>query len=98
MHPESIRNDLHEGMLEIFWNGGPPQRFAHAFLRTQCKCADCKAWRLRTQSPLPAPEDIRIAEIRPVGAYGLQFVFSDGHERGIYPWAYLKDLNEAMPY
>ncbi|CAI8772207.1 hypothetical protein EMIT0P43_170072 [Pseudomonas jessenii] len=24
--------------------------------------------------------------------YGLQLVFSDGHERGIYPWAYLARL------
>ncbi|VVQ11755.1 hypothetical protein PS938_03710 [Pseudomonas fluorescens] len=24
--------------------------------------------------------------------YGLQLVFSDGHERGIYPWAYLAQL------
>jgi DUF971 family protein len=24
-------------------------------------------------------------------------VFSDGHERGIYPWAYLRELNLSSP-
>ena len=24
--------------------------------------------------------------------YGLQLIFNDGHERGIYPWPYLAEL------
>jgi DUF971 family protein len=31
---------------------------------------------------------VQVIELNPQG-YGLQLVFSDGHERGIYPWAYL---------
>jgi DUF971 family protein len=27
--------------------------------------------------------------------YGVQIVFSDAHERGIYPWAYLRTLGAA---
>jgi DUF971 family protein len=27
-----------------------------------------------------------------VQGYGLQLIFSDGHERGIYPWPYLAQL------
>jgi DUF971 family protein len=38
-----------------------------------------------------APEVV-ITEIRMVGQYAAQFVFSDGHERGIFPWAFLKAL------
>jgi DUF971 family protein len=29
---------------------------------------------------------------RALGHYALQLVFSDGHERGIYPWALLRAL------
>jgi DUF971 family protein len=34
---------------------------------------------------------VQVIELNPQG-YGLQLVFSDGHERGIYPWAYLSAL------
>ncbi|WP_130911983.1 gamma-butyrobetaine hydroxylase-like domain-containing protein, partial [Pseudomonas sp. Sample_9] len=27
--------------------------------------------------------------------YGVQLVFSDGHQRGIYPWAYLAQLDSS---
>jgi DUF971 family protein len=35
---------------------------------------------------------VRLIEVNAQG-YGLQLVFSDGHERGIYPWAYLGGLD-----
>jgi DUF971 family protein len=34
---------------------------------------------------------IRVVELN-VQGYGLQLIFSDGHERGIYPWPYLAQL------
>lgn len=92
MHPTSISDDPQAGLLELVWNDGQKQQFSHAFLRSQCNCADCKALRLRTNNPLNVAPDIRIKEIRPVGSYGMQLIFDDGHERGIYPWLYLQGL------
>lgn len=37
-------------------------------------------------------ENIQLAAINNMG-YGVQLVFSDGHDRGIYPWVYLYQLN-----
>lgn len=96
MHPESISDDPRAGMLQIVWGDGKSQQFRHAFLRSQCKCADCKTLRLRSQNALTVPPEILIREIRPVGAYGMQLVFSDGHDRGIYPWVYLRELIEDL--
>ncbi|MNN61889.1 hypothetical protein D3C81_1771500 [compost metagenome] len=39
-------------------------------------------------------DDVRLERIALQG-YGVQLVFSDGHERGIYPWAYLRELGHA---
>lgn len=36
---------------------------------------------------------VQVIEVNSQG-YGLQLVFSDGHERGIYPWAYLAGLRD----
>jgi ATP-binding protein involved in chromosome partitioning len=36
-------------------------------------------------------------EIRYVGRYGLQFLWSDGHSTGIYPFEFLRKLADAAP-
>lgn len=38
-----------------------------------------------------APSDICVQAINAQG-YGVQLIFSDGHDRGIYPWDYLCGL------
>ncbi|MEO8936709.1 MAG: DUF971 domain-containing protein [Burkholderiaceae bacterium] len=36
--------------------------------------------------------DVTVSAIEPVGHYAIKPVFSDGHESGIYTWAYLQEL------
>ncbi len=95
MRPVSINNDPRAGTLEIVWSDGTSRQFEHAHLRSRCNCAECRALRVRTQNALPVAPGIRISEMRPVGAYGMQLLFSDGHDRGIYPWTYLHELGVA---
>ncbi len=92
MLPEQVVDDPRGGVLELHWPDGLVQRLDHAFLRSQCKCSVCEAARRRSESAAPAPL-VRIREIRPVGVYAVQFIFSDGHERGIFPWQLLRQLN-----
>ncbi|MCP1845555.1 DUF971 family protein [Bradyrhizobium sp. USDA 4524] len=40
---------------------------------------------------------LHVAGIEPVGNYALRLSFSDGHDRGIYPWSYLRELAEQQP-
>jgi DUF971 family protein len=39
--------------------------------------------------------EITVVEAKPFGVSGLQLFFSDGHSRGVFPWAYLRELGEA---
>ncbi|RTL73118.1 MAG: DUF971 domain-containing protein [Hyphomicrobiales bacterium] len=41
---------------------------------------------------LAAPSGIRIARVTPIGNYALNIAFSDGHDRGVFPWILLADL------
>jgi DUF971 family protein len=91
---DTIANDAHSGILQITWRDGRQQRWEAAFLRTQCQCAACKAHRRQSGEALKASPALRITDIRMVGAYGVQFIFSDGHDRGIFPWTYLHELAE----
>jgi DUF971 family protein len=60
-------------------------------LRARCRCAPCQAARLRGEER-PPDAAVRLVDARPVGHYALQLVFSDGHERGIFPFAWLQEL------
>ena len=46
--------------------------------------------------PLTAPAQTALTQINPIGEMGVQLVFSDGHDRGIYPWPYLHELTEDL--
>jgi len=94
--PQRISNDKRSRVLDIVWDDGSAQQLPHALLRARCKCTVCQSQRLRATLKEPDPA-VSIEELRQVGLYGLQLVFSDGHERGIYPWAYLRTLNEVQP-
>ena len=59
-------------------------------LRVNCRCAPCESARRRGE-PV-ASEGVRLVDARHVGHYALQLVFSDGHERGIYPFAHARSL------
>ncbi len=39
--------------------------------------------------------DVAVTKAEPVGNYALRLTFSDGHQGGIYSWAYLRELADA---
>jgi DUF971 family protein len=43
-----------------------------------------------------APAQIDVTAIVPRGANAVQLLFSDGHDRGIFPFAYLRELRDAL--
>ncbi|SFW13629.1 DUF971 domain-containing protein [Nitrosovibrio sp. Nv17] len=92
MHARTLSLQRLSGIMEITWQDGERQRITHAFLRSRCRCTRCLAVELRGESVAAPPEGLRIIDIQPVGAYGIQISFSDGHDRGVYPWAYLREL------
>lgn len=61
-----------------------------ARLRAACKCAHCTRARFDDRFPDSFP-GIAIVSANNLG-YGLNLTFSDGHNRGIYPWGYLESL------
>ena len=76
--------------LRLHWADGEALIEA-ARLRAACRCAACKAAVLQGQMQRP-PAGVNLAAAEPVGQYALNLRFSDGHERGVYPWALLREL------
>lgn len=92
--PTQIVDHRAGGVLEIAWADGKVSRLNHALLREKCRCASCEQQR-RSESGTPAADEgLRLVQIDAVGEVGLNLKFSDGHDRGIYPWAYLRQLGD----
>ncbi|TKC92713.1 DUF971 domain-containing protein [Trinickia terrae] len=88
--PERIALDKMTRVLTIHWHDGRADALSYASLRGECPCSTCRRIRLQG-GPIAVADDVEVVGIRPMG-YGMQFVFSDGHAQGIYPWPYLDAL------
>ncbi len=76
--------------LQVRW-GTASFKLTAETLRAACRCAFCR--RAQIDGRFPADfEGLTIAWQNPVGHYGVNLGFSDGHDRGIYPWSYLAEL------
>lgn len=82
--------------LRIVWRDGSESILGPRLLRTCCPCARCvdEMTGRRTLRPEDIAEDIYPTAIQYVGRYALRFVWSDGHDTGIYPFVYLRGLGD----
>ncbi len=86
-----------EGVLQIEWADGHQSRYTPQNLRGSCPCAECvdEITGKRQVFPQDIAAGIRPREARPVGRYAYQFVWSDGHDTGLYSYEYLRALCEC---
>jgi DUF971 family protein len=93
LFPQAIVNHQASGVLELRWHDGSESHLPHALLRAHCRCAACQQ-QYREQGRHPEiVSTVRLDAIHPIADKGLNLVFSDGHGRGIFPWAYLHELS-----
>ena len=92
--PEEIRLGAGRDELVLTWEDGVPHAFGASALRAACRCAWCTRARAEERLPKDFP-GIAITSLSPIADYALNLHFSDGHERGIYPFSYLRALAGA---
>lgn len=93
--PTEVRLKRTLNELELSWPDGLTSRLSCLMLRKSCGCSHCtQAQRTGRLSLIDA--DISVDRVELSGVSGLQFFFSDGHYRGLYPWAFLRELSEQV--
>ncbi len=87
-----------EKTLGLSWSDGWESAIPVRLLRLGCPCAECvdEISGKRTLDPARVPEDVKPVTIQPVGAYALKFVWSDGHDSGIYSFDTLRELDPML--
>ena len=91
--PDEVRVTLGGAVLTLAWADGAAMVIEARELRRGCRCAGCTAERETGGSP-PVTETIAITGVETIGGYAINIGFSDGHDRGVYPWTYLRALGE----
>jgi len=83
-----------ENSVSITWSDDSRTVYSAADLRRSCPCAGCvNEWTgERTLKPGQIEDDMTFSSISIVGRYALNFHFSDGHDTGIFSYAYLRKL------
>lgn len=84
--------------LLVDWGDGTTHRIPFRELRLSCPCAACAGelgytGRFATDPDLHPGED-ELADISLVGSYGLNAVWGDGHNTGIYTFERLRELGD----
>ena len=81
--------------LEVEWEDGATAALPYSAVRERCPCAECRQ-RRRTGGSFQAIEDIAVLAALPCGPNAVQLRFSDGHDRGIFPFPYLRVLRDEL--
>ena len=90
--PARLSLDVKAQRLLVAWRDGHESVYPGAYLRFVCPCAACRGHAPGEVVP-PAWEQVKAVTVSdgvPVGGYGLQFAFSDGHSSGIYAFDRLR--------
>jgi DUF971 family protein len=94
MTPETLTPDCTE--LRIEWPDGRSDAIPAAILRGAARDASSLREQIDTGT-IRVADGIEITGCDPVGTYGVNIRFSDGHDRAIYPFVYLREIaDEAL--
>lgn len=93
--PTHIHLHRKRKVVDIRWPDGLESQLSCLTLRKACACSGCTNNRQKGVISL-LDADIGINNLNVHGVSALQLHFSDGHNRGLYPWSYLRELCEQM--
>ena len=104
--PADVKIHISNGAgLDITWADGHHSHYDFPYLRDECPCATCNDERAKKESltganpsfaashalPMYKPK-AKAQSAHPVGAYAIQFHFTDGHNTGIYTYDLLRSI------
>ena len=92
--PRPTEIHLHQAsrMLDVTFDDGRAFSLPCEYLRVFSPSAEVRGHGPGQEVLQVGKAQVNISAIDPVGVYAVKFVFTDGHDTGIYSWDYLYDL------
>ena len=93
-NPTEITLHQQSRQLEIAFDDGAHYRLPFEFLRVHSPSAEVRGHGAGQEVLQVGKRDVNLLNLEPVGSYALKLTFDDGHDSGLYTWAYLHELGQ----
>ena len=90
--PTDIKLHRLSRILEVCFDNGETFKLPCEYLRVYTPSAEALGHAPRQEILQTGKENVNISEIKPMGNYGIEPTFTDGHNSGIYSWDMLYKL------
>lgn len=96
-HPTNIKSRTKSRVLEVSFDDGSVFELPYEYLRVFSPSAEVRGHGPGQEQLQLGKHEVAIIQIEPVGNYAVKLVFDDGHNTGLYTWAYLYELGRDRP-
>ena len=93
--PTEIRLRRKSRLLELRYADGARFELPFEYLRVYSPSAEVRGHGAGEGKLELAKEQVQVSEVEPIGNYAVRLVFDDGHNTGLYSWAYLYELGSG---
>ena len=92
--PTELRLDKDKRVLTVTFDDGRSFALPAEFLRVLSPSAEVQGHSEAQRVTVAGKKNVGIVRLEPVGNYAVRVVFDDGHDTGLFVWAYLRELGE----
>jgi DUF971 family protein len=92
--PTEIRLKKDRRVLAVTFDDGAAHELPAEMLRVLSPSAEVQGHSPEQRVTVPGKQGVMIAAVDPVGNYAVRLTFDDGHNTGLFTWAYLRRLGD----
>lgn len=96
MTPDSITYHSGSKILEVNFKDGVKAELSAELLRVFSPSAEVRGHSAEQSVLQTGKKYVEINKLEAIGNYAIRILFSDGHDTGIYSWAYLRELHDTQ--
>ena len=90
--PSELRLNTEKDLLTVTFESGESVALGAEYLRVESPSAEVQGHGPLEKTIVPRKRTVKIKALEPVGRYAVRIVFDDGHDTGLFTWAYLLEL------
>jgi DUF971 family protein len=90
--PTELRLNAGHDVLTVAFDSGARFELGAEYLRVESPSAEVRGHGGGPKTIVTGKQDVEINGLEPVGNYAVRIGFDDGHDSGLYSWAYLYKL------
>ena len=94
--PLEVKLKQAENLLEISFDDASRFQLSAEFLRVHSPSAEVKGHGPGQEVTVAGKRGVAITRLDPVGNYALRIHFDDGHDTGLYTWAYFYEMGRGQ--